>query len=101
VIGDGVRIGHGAAISASAFVEMNDRSVAGPFLTVLDDSYHHESGRARPRPVHIGRDVVLGANVTVLPGASIGDGARVLAGSTVSGQVAAGATVSGIPAQAR
>ena len=36
------------------------------------------------RPVTIGNDVWLGANVTVLPGVTIGDGAVVGAGSVVT-----------------
>ena len=41
-------------------------------------------GIMQARPVTIGNDVWLGANVTVLPGVTIGDGAVVGAGSVVT-----------------
>src|SRR5262249_32487779 len=42
---------------------------------------------------------VLESRVTVLRGTTIGDGARVRAGSVVSGDVAAGEVVGGVPAR--
>ena len=51
----------------------------------------------RTGPVVIGRDVVIGANVTVLPGVVIGDGAMVSAMSLVNKDVPAGAVVGGVP----
>jgi acetyltransferase-like isoleucine patch superfamily enzyme len=59
----------------------------------------HRAGTFVRNPVSIGNDVVLGENAIVLPGASIGDGARVLPDSVVNARVAPGATVSGIPAR--
>jgi acetyltransferase-like isoleucine patch superfamily enzyme len=50
-------------------------------------------------PVLIEDDVRIGVNAIILKGAHIGKGANVLAGSVVTGDVAAGTTVSGNPAR--
>lgn len=80
-IGDGALIGHNAVI------------------TTLD----HDLDPARradmhPAPVRIGRGTWLGANVTVLPGVTIGDGAVIGAGSVVTKDVAPNTLVVGVPA---
>lgn len=50
-------------------------------------------------PVHIGRDVLVGANSTVLAGVTIGDGAQISAMSLVNGNIPAGVFAGGIPAR--
>ena len=52
-----------------------------------------------PAPIHIGNKVWLGANVTVLPGVTIGDGAIIAAGAVVTKDVPAGAVAAGVPAR--
>ena len=81
-IGDGTLIGHGST------------------LTTLN----HAIDPARradmtPSPVLIGRNVWLGAAVTVVPGVTIGDGAIVGAGSVVTKDVPADTIVAGVPAR--
>ena len=49
--------------------------------------------------VKIGNDVMIGANSTILPGLSIGDGAVVSAGTLVHKDVPPGAFVGGNPMQ--
>ena len=51
------------------------------------------------RPIHIENKVWLGANVTILPGVTIGEGAIVAAGAVVTKDVAARTIVGGIPAK--
>ena len=50
-------------------------------------------------PIHIGKDVWLGAGVIVTRGVTIGDGASVAAGAVVTEDVPPGALVGGIPAK--
>ncbi|NEB07042.1 DapH/DapD/GlmU-related protein, partial [Streptomyces sp. SID13726] len=52
-----------------------------------------------PARVVLGRNVWLGANVTVLPGVTIGDDAVVGAGSVVTRDVPARTVVVGTPAR--
>jgi acetyltransferase-like isoleucine patch superfamily enzyme len=81
-IGDGTLIGHGTTI------------------TTLN---HALDPRRRadmvPAPVVLGRDVWLGAAVTVVPGVTIGDGAVVGAGAVVTKDVPAHVVVAGVPAR--
>lgn len=58
-----------------------------------------DGDRLKIGPVRIGRDARVGARSTLCPGADIGDGAEVVAGSAVFGQVPAGERWSGSPAR--
>lgn len=50
-------------------------------------------------PVRIGNKVWIGANVTILPGVSIGDGAIIAAGAVVTKDVESRTVVGGVPAK--
>lgn len=52
-----------------------------------------------PAPIHIGKRVWIGANATVLPGVTIGDGAVVAAGAVVTKDVPENTVVGGVPAR--
>lgn len=49
------------------------------------------------KPVRIGSDVWIGANVCILPGVEIGDGTTIAAGSVVAGSIPAGVLAAGNP----
>ena len=101
-IGNGVRISYGAAISAREAVTIGDRVQIGPFVVLMDSDFHVAGSREtkdEPLPVQIEADVRIGARVTILRGSVIGAGAVLLDGSVVSGRVAAGDVVSGVPAR--
>jgi acetyltransferase-like isoleucine patch superfamily enzyme len=51
------------------------------------------------KPIHIGKKVWLGANVTILQGVTIGENAIVAAGAVVTKDVPANAIVGGVPAK--
>jgi acetyltransferase-like isoleucine patch superfamily enzyme len=101
-IGDDVWIGHGASISANQLVSIGDGTRLGPFVTIMDTDFHVAGDRsAAPQatPIVIGRNVLVGTGATILRGTKIGDGARIEASAVVSGDVAAGTTVGGVPAR--
>ena len=52
-----------------------------------------------PESIHIADDVWFGANVTILPGVSIGEGSVIAAGAVVASDVPSGVVVGGVPAK--
>jgi maltose O-acetyltransferase len=88
--GDVLTIGNGVSL-AKGVVILTTTHQLGP--------KEHRAGALVRTPVVIGNDVDVGADAIILPGAKIGDGARVLPNSVVNATVAPGVTVSGIPAR--
>ena len=59
----------------------------------------HRAAEITSAPIHIGEGAWLGANVTVLPGVTIGRGSIIAAGSVVTKDVASNILAAGIPAK--
>jgi len=103
-IADGVYINYGTLISAQERVRIGANVMVGNYSIIADTDI---PGIAEPagaptveaRPVEIGDGAWLAARVTVLPGARIGAGAVIAAGSVVAGEIPAGAVAGGIPAR--
>jgi acetyltransferase-like isoleucine patch superfamily enzyme len=101
-IGNRVRIGAGATVSCLESVEISDDVIVGAFVIILDSDYHMAedvSAEAIPRPVRIAEGVRIGHHVTILPGSTIGKGARLRSGSVVSGEARENAVLEGNPAR--
>jgi acetyltransferase-like isoleucine patch superfamily enzyme len=76
-------------------ISVGENSVIGYNTTILAHEYLiHEY---RLGEVIIGENVMIGANSTILPGVTIGDGAIVAAGTVVHKDVAPGTFVGGNP----
>ncbi|HHX24143.1 MAG: acyltransferase [Tepidanaerobacteraceae bacterium] len=76
-------------------IEIGDNTIIGYNSTILAHEYMvKEWGKGK---VKIGRDVTIGANVTVLPGIIIGDGATVSACSLVNKDIPDNSFVGGVP----
>jgi tetrahydrodipicolinate N-succinyltransferase len=78
----------------------------GPGVQLLGADYPREpegraSGLEFGRPIRIGRNDWVGGGAIILPGVSVGDDALIGAGSVVTRDVPAGATVFGNPARMR
>ncbi|GAB4246056.1 MAG: acyltransferase [Thermoleophilia bacterium] len=99
----GVRVGERVSPALSAtldiffpeLISIGDNTIIGYNTVILAHEYLREE--LRTGPVVIGRDVVIGANCTVLPGVVVGDGAVVSAHSLVNRDVPPGALVGGVP----
>lgn len=75
------------------------RQLVNKFGTHWDNAGYEESPIRDNRSVIIGNDVWIGANVVILPGVSIGNGAIIAAGAVVNRDVEDYAIVGGVPAK--
>ena len=82
-IGDNVLIGHNVVLA-----------------TINHDLNPTNRGTNLPAPIHIGNNVWIGANATVLPGVTIGNNAVIAAGAVVTKDVPSDTVVGGVPAKA-
>ncbi|MCS7125460.1 MAG: N-acetyltransferase [Aigarchaeota archaeon] len=128
-IGDDVEIGHGVLIRSNSIVgsrckvgsftqldgevhlgeqviiqsmvylphltEVGDGTFIGPNVVVTNDKYPI----GRLEGVKIGKNVVIGANSTILAGVEIGDEAVIAAGSVVTHNIPSSIVVKGVPAK--
>ena len=96
-------IGRGAFVVARELVVLEPGSGVGEYAVIRDaqhaDGLRGGHGRYSTAPVHIGRDVWIGAQSTIMAGVTIGDDAIVGAGAVVTRDVAPGTTVVGVPAR--
>jgi acetyltransferase-like isoleucine patch superfamily enzyme len=103
IIGNDVSIGCGAAVSAFQHVQIGNGTQVGPFVIIMDTNFHGAPGSQSLqhdcRPVTIGDGCRIGTRVTITRGATIGDGAEILAGSVVSSAIPAGVCAAGARAR--
>ena len=103
-LGDGVFLNFNCVILDVVEVVIGDRTQIGPATQIYAadhprDAETRRSGLEFGRPVRIGSDVWIGGGALLLPGVSVGDDAIIGAGSVVTRDVPAGATVRGNPAR--
>lgn len=100
--GERVFLNSGCRFQDQGGIDIGDDALIGHNAVIT--TLNHDLDPARradmhPAPVRIGRGAWLGANVTVLPGVTIGDGAVIGAGSVVTRDVAPNVVVVGVPAR--
>lgn len=100
-IGDDVSFAPGCHVHSQDPITIGDRCVLaeGVYIGSADHDRHDRAGVTPSGPVRIGAGVFLGIRSVVLGGVTIGDGATVGAHAVVTRDVAAGATVVGVPAR--
>lgn len=92
-IGDNVHIGDNAYIRAEGGLAIGDNTHISRNLVLYTINHNHLGCRLPydetviRKPVSIGRNVWIGMNVCITPGTTIGDGAIIEMGTTVSGTV--------------
>lgn len=103
-IGDNFFANFNLTILDEAKVTIGDNVFFGPNVSIYTachplDPDERRTGREWAEEIHIGNDVWVGGNATILPGVTIGDGAVVGAGSVVTKDVAPRTVVAGNPAR--
>lgn len=105
-LGDFSGIGDYAHIGCSGGVTFGNDVITGPYLTchsqehITDDLntlIRHQG--TREAEVIVGDDVWIGARVTILSGARVGDGCIIAAGSVVRGDFPPRSVIGGVPAR--
>lgn len=104
-LADRVWLGPGAVIYGHGGVEIGDATLISMHCRILSSNHSIPPIGIDIRsqadvllPTRIGRDVWLGAGVTILGGVTIGDGCIVGAGSVVTKDLPAGSIAYGVPA---
>jgi len=92
--------------SPKARLTIEAEALLGPGVTIVTSNYSLVDRSKAPldqeyveSDVVIGKRTWLGANVVVLPGVTIGEGAVIAAGSVVSKSIPAWAIAAGVPAK--
>lgn len=100
-VGKNVFINSGCHFQDQGGIYIDDGALIGHEVVIatLNHSLNPQK-RANliPSPIHIGKNVWIGAHATILPGVSIGDGAVVAAGAVVTKDVPEKTVVGGVPA---
>ena len=82
MIGDGALIGHNVVLA-----------------TLNHDFAPQKRSALHPAPIVIGEKVWIGANATIVPGVTVGNGAIIAAGAVVTKDVPENVIVGGVPAK--
>jgi maltose O-acetyltransferase len=103
-IGEDVFLNYGCVLLDVCEIRIGDRTQIGPHVQLLAADHPREAaardaGLESGLPVTVGRNCWIGGGALLLPGVTVGDDAIVGAGSVVTRDVPAGATVAGNPAR--
>lgn len=103
-LGDSVFINHDCYLMDCAPISIGDNTFIGPKCGLYTANHPlkaivRNKGLEQALPITIGNNVWLGANVSVLPGVTIGDGVVVSAGSIVTKNISDNQLVMGAPAK--
>lgn len=101
-VGERVFVNSGCRFQDQGGITIGDDALIGHNVVIATLNHDLDPGlRAAtvPEPVIVGNRTWIGANATVLPGVTIGEGAVVAAGAAVTKDVAPRTVVGGVPAR--
>jgi maltose O-acetyltransferase len=103
-VGTGVFLNFNCVLLDVMPIHIGDGTQIGPAVQIYAADHPRDSetrllGLECGKPVVIGRNCWIGGGAILLPGITVGDGAVIGAGSVVTRDVPAGATVAGNPAR--
>ena len=86
-------------MSAGGIIIDDDVMIAANVSLISNNHDFNERQIITCKPIHIMRNVWIGANATILPGVTIGENSVVAAGAVVSKDVPPNVVVGGVPAK--
>jgi acetyltransferase-like isoleucine patch superfamily enzyme len=104
-LGDGVGFNYGCYVNGYGGLRIGRRTIVGPYVMIHTANHEIAQGQMiaeqgwAGRAVEIGADCWIGMGVCILPGAHLGDGCVVGAGSVVTGELDPGSIAVGNPAR--
>mgnify|MGYP002623834815 CR=1 FL=1 len=101
-IGERVFINMGCKFQDQGGIYIDDDALIGHNATLCTLNHLSDPGQRAgmvAKPIHIGKRVWIGANVTVLQGVTIGDNAIIAAGAVVTKDVPPNTIAGGVPAR--
>lgn len=103
-IGDNTWVGHRCLISASSSIKIGKNVDIAPNVYIGNGTHEITPDKERIASIELSKDIVIGdgcwlcANVTILPGVTIGDKCVVAAGSVVTKSYGNMILLAGVPA---
>jgi len=101
-IGKNVFINSGCRFQDQGGITIGDNTLVGhnAVMATLNHGFAPEDrGTTYPAPIIIGKNVWIGANVTIVAGVTVGDNSILAAGAVVTKDVPENAVVGGVPAK--
>lgn len=101
-LGKNVFINSGCCFQDQGGIYIGDNTLIGHqvvFATINHDMDPEKRGSMEFKPIHVGKNVWIGAHATILPGVNIGDGAIIGAGAVVNKDIPSNAVAVGVPAK--
>lgn len=102
IVGKNVFINFNCIFLALGGITIEDDVLIGPKVSLITENHPLDPEERKGlvgKPIHIKKNAWIGANVTILPGVTIGENSVVAAGAVVSRDVPNNVIVGGIPAK--
>ncbi len=102
-LGEGTFVNHGCYFMDGGTVTLGGNVFVGPYCGFYTanhplDFEHRNAGLEKALPIVVGDNCWFGANVSVMPGVTIGAGSVIAAGSVVTHDIPENSLAAGVPA---